>query len=331
MSKNVDDLITRINRDHLGNSAPPKERKSRPWLKKLGVALAGVGLVGAIGTYILGFDYQTKRQAFPMRDVLYQVESTVNYAGGEGKDSASLADKSRDDKIRAGHNDGTKVGQILGSAHEETSDQGSAYELRDANNNRIADAKRSDEPVQGGLRLRGTIDYGVRFAYVHGKPQQFYTYMITPERGWNHRTFNVLVDEDGTRTLVNELIESRPWWGCFASIDNYRASTVLTEFAATAENQRLIASFFAAIDALQQIKDPSATAAREKQIDQMLTIEAQLERIPIYESREDGILDWLPQESTTYLFSEPTIIQRISHLFEKAMPSTEKAVSTYPA
>jgi len=319
----IENLVERIRSKHL-DKEPKKESKTaevtgkiaRPLTKikdsigdffhrhkKTVAATAGAVALASVISYWFAKDYLTKRLAYPIRNVTYHCQETVSFSGGD--DLTSRTDKRSVSIITKGNEDGTKLGDLLGIFKREYSDETEQYQLEDENKTRIAYANKKKERVQGGMSLNGAIDFRERFAELIGKPGKFITYSFVPERGYRNIQLNVLQDENKKRTIVNELVTHRAFvlgwlWG-----PDYRAGTELNEFADTAENKKKLEQLLALIDT-HDTTDLSKQD-RVKIVKQMVELEQSLEKVPIYASIEDGIVDMLPQESTTYLFHNPSL------------------------
>lgn len=354
MVDNSDDLTDRINEKYFGKSiSKKKEKKKKSKLynafsgiarksldttvdfltghkKAVGITSLGVITV-AIIFYFLGMDYLTKRQPYPIRNVLYHVQNTVSYSGGEKEQNARTTDRQNTSMIYSGSTDitdATRLGDLLGKFVSVESDEQMQYDLENQDKTRIAYAIKKHEAIQSGLRIRGTINYKEQNAGIVGESKHFVTYSFIPERGTKHIRLNVLVDENDNRTLVNELVMSRTLGiGTFFG-EKFRSNTKLNEFTETNENKQLIEELFKTIDAYNIPRELSKKE-REDLVNKMIGIEKKLQKLPIYASFEDGLFDILPQESSTYLFSNPSLKQRISHLFSSS-DQTISNTSEYP-
>ena len=319
MSKKIDDLIQSIEEKHLSKG----KEHGNSWIEKLkwlkigralaflsGHKTAAAGIVSAgvlafsLGFYILGKDYFTKRQAFPIRHVIYQSEETVFFSGGEKDSDSRNVDRKSETVIKEGNIE-TKIGELLGLFKVRLSDEAVIYEWEDANKVRIAYAHEKHEKLQAGLRFGGTIDFSEQFAKIIGKEDAFITYSFTPERGHRNSQLNVILDKDKNRTFVNELVTYRTFgigwlWGT-----NFRAKTELNEFPQSQKNQ----AQFKKLSELITLYNNETVSLKEREsiVRKMMEIEEQLDKTPIMVSYEDGIFDILPQESTTYLFSNPSV------------------------
>ncbi len=265
-------------------------------------------------------DYITKRQDFPSRNILYQCQAHVNFEGGELGKSAEDIDKISRYTIHRGEERGTKIGDKLATFVKNVTDEMDHYRLENLNNRRLAFATAKSERLQAGTRLRGYIDFGELQSKMFQKPAseeelkgdqsgpKFITFSFIPERGWNDRELHVLMDENDDLHLVNELVTYRhnplaAIWGT-----NFRSGTALYDFDDTPENNKKKKRI---LDGIQKYMHSELSLEdREDFIDELLGEFDKLDRTPVYVSHEDGIIKWLPQESTTYLFSDPTVLER---------------------
>jgi hypothetical protein len=333
MPDDIDSVIKRIEKNYLGK--PPEKYKSRIIERVSGLAskfsenvgdyfskhkkILGIGalcfVIGATGTYLLAKDFITKRQAFPVRNVLYQAQETIFVAGGEETRDVGRLDTKSETIIQKGNPKGTKLGDLVGLFKVRAIDEQTFYELEDQNKTRIAFASEKHELIQAGLRVSGATDFAEIYAEILGKPGKFIRYSFTPERGLRNIEFNVLEDVGGNRTLVNELVTHRmKGLGWFLGI-NYRSGTELNEFPASPKNKRLTGLLFENIRRYDRTLGLTKSE-REGLVKQILTIEQQLEKIPVFVSHEDGFLKILPQESSTYLFGNPGFFQRLKLDFD---------------
>ncbi|MBI1970025.1 hypothetical protein HYS48_04995, partial [Candidatus Woesearchaeota archaeon] len=151
-----------------------------------------------------------------------------------------------------------------------------------------------------------------QYAEIIGQPGKYITYSFFPERGVRNIQLNVLVDEQGNRHKMNEMVVFRsiPLGWMFG--ERFKDQTELNAFADTPKNKQLLEELLKTIDTYDTMKpEPGTRKTREKMIEKMLSILERVERTPVYVSHEDGVIDWLPQESTTYLFANPSRGKRI--------------------
>ncbi len=292
--------------------------------------LIGGAIVGAVALGVGGWlshDYLTKREGYPIRNVVYNVNETIHYAGGDEGSESTLADHKSDARYEYGSESNTKLGRLLGEMHYDRGDQVMQLTLLDANSERVAFASEKREVVQEGVRVRGSIDFREQQAELMGPGSErgrFITYSFIAERGLRNVQVNVLEGEDGRLSLVNELV-TRRWpghgwlWG-----DAYRTGAEINQFAKTPRNVTLEARFVSLIREYHQTASHDAKG-REALINEMADVEAKLEKVPVIATHEDGIVKWLPQESTIFLFSNPGFAYRSFHKV-KAMPGSATPV-----
>jgi len=286
-------------------------------MRKTAVTLAAVGTLGAIGAGVLGYDYITKREAFPIRNVLFQTKETVHFAGGEKHVDSRSTDRKSDTVIQKGSEDGTKLGDVVGGYHYDRSDELMQYTLEDQNKNRIAYASEKREPFQGGLRVGGSVDFREMQAEIMGHRGKYIAYTVIPERGSENIQLNVLVDDAGKMRLVNELVTGRHTGLGWMYGDKYRSFTALNEFNDTVQNETRKMVLLESIRAYNSgVTLPKAE--RERLVQRILEIESSMEKSPVFVSYEDGYFGILPQESSTFLFGNPSFVERMKNA-QKAM------------
>jgi hypothetical protein len=308
----------------LSTKAGRLKRNLKSFGKKAAIGAAILGTLGGIGTYYLGKDYVTKRQNYPIRRVLYHTQETMNFAGGEEEFTSRYADRHEETTIQRGSMDGTKLGDPLGYMRYTTNDELMNYRLEDQDKNQIAFASEKREHLQAGPRISGGIDFQeLQADLLVGKKGKFITYTFMPERGLENKQLNLLMDDHGELHLMNELVTRRTWGIGWLKGDVFRSGARISEFADTPENKKISAQLIAAIKDYNSHITPSQRQ-REKLVYEMMSLSEKLERVPVSVSHEDGIIDWLPQESTTYLFSDPSLAERARLL----LPQNYKGTNT---
>jgi len=337
MSDEINDMLDSIEIKHFSGDEFPEKKPSKAsfWHVKRVietlVVLGALGLliVGGGGIWFFGMEYLTKRQDYPIRRVLYQCQESVYFAGGEETRTSSDADRENVTIITAGNSDGTKLGPLLGISKYEIADEVAHYQLEDEGKTRIVYGTAKRELVQAGLRFSGGTNFTEKYSELIGKPGKFLTYSFVSDRARRNIEINVLADEKGGRRVVNELVTYRSiplgvLWGA-----EFRDRTELNEFPDIPENKVLFPQLLGKIDHYnsQGLSDEE----RESLVKSMLEIEEKLHKIPIYVSHEDGIVDYLPQESTTYLFLDPNNTERFKSWIGTAPhPAAGSGQPVYP-
>ncbi|MDH5802746.1 MAG: hypothetical protein OEZ68_18240, partial [Gammaproteobacteria bacterium] len=256
-------------------------------------------------------DYLTKRQAYPIRHVLFQCNETVQFSRGKIGRQDRFWDRDARTIIQKGNSDGTKLGDILGIQKLETTDEGGQYQLEDKDKTRIAYAVTKLEPVQAGISFTGTLDFRETYAEILGENDRFINYRIIPERGAHNLEVNVIADAEGNKKLVNKLItyRSKPLgvlWGT-----RFRSATSLDEFLDTPKNQSKERHFFELVDQYHGQAKLSGEQ-RLKLVQELAQTINSMETQSIYISHEDGIVDYVAQESSTFLFNRPSVVQQFT-------------------
>lgn len=355
MSTRDEDLVRRVRRKFLGRgSGGGKDAGDAPsllgrllgglgalpravWQTAAGHPLATTGIlaVAALGVSAalwVSYDYLTKRQSFPIRDVIFHAQEDIYYAGGEELESSKLIDRESATTIVEGGADVTKLGRLLGKVKRDVSDELAMYQIENEDKRRLVHAWEKREVVQGGPRLRGSLNYVEQFGELIGRAGGFFVFSVIPERGYVERQLFVIEDERGGKTCTGELIEHRGWLGLFGN-EAYRAGTELLEFADTEANRRACERLLSVVQELHEVRGSGDMAERERLVAEMLEVETAFERLPVYRSVEDGFLDWLPQESTFYLFASPSLLERVSRsvplVGPRVYPSAQRR-SIYP-
>jgi len=148
--KQTHEIVDRVRRKYLGDEAekiPIWQRLLQPlkvvllffvrhkWLSLI-LVIAAIALFFVM--LVLLEDYVTKRQAFPIRNVLYQSTETTSFSGRQIGPQSHLRDRDSKSLIQKGNNDGTKLGEILGIFKMESTDEGRQYQLEDQGKTRFA-------------------------------------------------------------------------------------------------------------------------------------------------------------------------------------------------
>ncbi len=269
-------------------------------MRKAALWTGGVGLLAAAGIGALKYEQLTTRQDYPIRNILYQAKEELKFMGAAQSAKPEEVSMNSESVIQLG--DGfTKIGEIIGRVKYHYTDEFMQYQLEDAAQTRIASASEKHERIQAGLNVRGTINFLERQAELIGQPGRFATYSFIPERGFTDIELNLLIDGAGNPSLVNEIVTHR---GALGWLDGYeyRKGSELNAFPKTMKNVTLEQELFSIVERFNT--HTFSDNEREKLIGRMQEIRDSLDRQHVMVSDEDGILDWLPQESTTYLFGD---------------------------
>ncbi|MFH1589188.1 MAG: hypothetical protein ABIB43_01330, partial [archaeon] len=270
-----------------------------------------------IGTIVglLTWDDWTKKEDRPVRNLIYRATQDVTFAGGETAQTASNIDKYTETKMYRGNiaSGDSKLGKYLGSVFVGVTDNTEEYHLRDETNEIIASSTLRNENLQKGMQIRGSTNYQEETSHF-GKSHsdnldELLNYEFEPERALIEHETNVL-KKDGKKTMVNKLSERRTTLlGWFAG-EKYRAGTTLEYYDVLPDDAR-VKKFF---DLISELNDPEFQdeSSRDKKIKEMIAQEKQIPKKPIYVTYEDGIVDWIPQESTMWLAHEPSKKERVA-------------------
>lgn len=330
MSPSDEDLVRRVRRKYLADRGDERPgRRLASWLggavQRLLAAAGGaaarhpvfcasllglLALAGAVAFWF-SYDFLTKRQSFPIRSVIFHAQEDIYYSGGDALENSNLIDRESSTTLVEGGSDVTKLGRLLGKVKRDVSDELAMYQIENENKRRLVHAWEKREVIQGGPRLRGSLTYVEQFGELIGQPGGFLSYSVLPERGYTERQLFVIESADGVKTCSGELIERRGWLGLLGN-DAYRARTELLEFPAVEANRRHCERLLGVVQALHEIKASGDMAPRERLVSELLEVETGFERLPVYLSVEDGVFDWLPQESSVYLFASPSLGERIA-------------------
>jgi len=302
---------------------------------------AGVATVaGAILGGLLTYDSLTKRQDYPVRNVLFKTTHTSYFAGNQEKKAAEKADQEVIIKINEGGGIESKVGTYLGESVRETRGDAQYFAIENSQKRRIAMATQKPERFQSGLDINGTMNYREEKAellpFDRDMPtgtkssSKYMVYKLEPERGWKQNDIDVIefpaernlgenepgvIENDpnvpgkkDVRLMANHLVETRNaigWW----LGKNYRGQTLLEDFLATPKNKKLARRFFDDVSALSSSGSVDKSTRKEITGD-MRKVEDEMDKRTIYLAYEDGYLKWLPLGSTVYLGEKPSIATR---------------------
>ncbi len=309
--------------------------KYRKIVKIGGGIVAGIAITGAA---LLTYDYFTKPQDYPIRDLVYDAQESVYFADDIPAEGSSDVDREAIISMNKGDAQGTKVGDLIGIAKIETTQTSTKYELENKNKNRIAYGQEKKETVQGGLRLFGATKFIEQYAELIGdsrEKEKLWIYEWNEDRSLKHTQLNVIEDENGNKNFVNVLdtFRDNPFYviplGTFAGGLKYRDKTLLSEFAKTPENNK---KFSELIEAIKNYDTTTGTSARQREqlVRKIIALEEGLDKKVVISSHEDGIIDWFPQDSSIYIGLEPNLIQRVLSCFGKNSIEQSKSNPRYP-
>jgi hypothetical protein len=308
-------LKEKLNQPDSGNS---RFGKALPTLKKIAKFVGYTAAVLTVPAFILTRDFLVKRQDYPERDVLFR-SSNVNYiAGDTDAISAGKADRQSITQYYSGGGKESKVGTYLTETTRESRGDIYYFNMEDSQKLRIASATQKPERFQKGIRLSGSLNYVEEFAeIVLGKkskaPQKYSVYKFVPERALQEVDVDVVEHEDGSREMVNRLVESRsPILGWLFGKEKFRAGTSIEDYVPGEKTKMQAEEFFKKVRA---IDSPSAQgwAERESLFWELVDIEEKMEKRSIYTTFEDGILKIIPQGSTVYLGYRPNMTERMKN------------------
>ena len=317
--ESIKERIEKLKGNIAGTSKKPltrwqKIKKSCRKIIPVAIATAVVG--GLAATYFAG-DFLTKRQNYPERNVLFR-SSNVIYMAGNASERASKADKESISKYYAGGGIESKVGTYLFETTRELRGDIEYYNMDNSQKIRIASSTQKPEKFQAGIRLGGSLNFREEFAEIvtgskSKAPQKYMVYKFAPERGLEEKDVDVVEHEDGSREMINRLVELRSWpLGWMFGKEIYRAGTLLEDFVKTPENEELAEEFLKKIRILDS-PETIDKSKREKLAKEIMEIGEKMERKTVYASFEDGLFKMLPQESTVYLGYKPGVLERFKH------------------
>ncbi len=282
------------------------------------IALVGTVLGGFIG-YIGLNDYLIKRQDYPVRNILYGSTDTTNIFGNKDDGNSQKADRIQSIKYTSGTGAESKSGTFLFETTREVTGNKKDFSMNDSENRKVAAATEKREIFQAGIRLiNGAINYREQFAQIfrsskENAPKNYVVYKIAPERGLEEKDIDVIEQQNGTRIIVNRLIEGRSFpLGYLFGKEKFRSGTSIEDYVVGGDNDELSKDIFNKIRELDsdQSKDE---AQREKIVKDIIKKEREMKNITIYSSFEDGVFKSLPTESTVYLGYTPTTLERIKN------------------
>lgn len=308
----IDKLNQRSSKNLKKSNVSKLKTKSSDLAHKFRTGVIGLGIAGAIGAAGVGFlaqDYFLKRQDFPVRNVLYQGLETVSFNPVGKIQDAGLIDRTSEIDIHRGGEGAAKLGELMGTVERQSADDNTTVRIEDPDNRRLAEATEKRERLQSDiLQMRGVITYNQLKAELINTNQALYGYTFTPQRGNQDITITRRQDGDH-KQFVNELVELRtPGLGTLYG-EKFRAGTKLLEYSDTQNNKELLLELSNLIEKFDQ--DQSNKDGREEYLSRMLDIQEKLDKDPILVSLEDGFIDWMPQESSSYLFSDPKTSNRL--------------------
>ncbi|MEK6884802.1 MAG: hypothetical protein AABY22_34540 [Nanoarchaeota archaeon] len=308
-SNNLERRLKEINESV--KKRPKEDGRLRRKLKKAGIiSLFSAVLIG-IPFYYLFHDFLTKRQHYPERNVLFR-SSNVLYVAGSSENKDFTADQSSESEVyEGGILEESKVGTYLFRTVREIREDIEYFNMDDSQKIRIASATKKSERVQAGLRLRGSLNYREQFAEIilgegSKAPKKYFVYKFSPERGSREIEVTVLEHEEGKREIDNILTELRTFPHGWTFGKKFRDGTFLENYNGSEKQEE---EFLEGIKLLNSTETVDRKK-REKIIEGLISSERKMAKGPVYFSFEDGIIDWLPQESSIYLAEKPSYLKR---------------------
>ncbi len=301
-----------------------ENRTKKPWSIWSGIKrklLWGIGIasiVGGIAGFALTKDYVTKRQDYPVRNVLFSAINEINVAGNKAPGAAARADFKSDIKVYEGEGIEAKLGTILFETKRETKGDIRSYQMNDSDNRRIAVSTNKSERFQSGWSFRGSLNFREEFAHQilsHDSketPRNYTVYKLAPERGFYERDIDVVDNLDGTRIIVNRLVETRSLLGWYFGRELFRTGTALEDYANTPENIGIVKKILEKIHTLDS-EEARDAHTRERLADEILKLEKSMKKNTIYSTSEDGFFKIIPQGSTMYLGENPSNFKSLKH------------------
>lgn len=319
-------------------SLEPDTRWSKAfrWIKRLTLPLVVAGV--AAGYFYL--DYKTKRWNYPVRYALIKTENKVDIAGNPEKRAAERADMESFNKFNEGGGGESKIGTQLAETKRVIRGDTQTFKIYDTQNIRIATSNLQTERFQAGMRFYGATSFSEQFAEIvlsskSKAPQKYMVYEIDPEKGFKTNDIDVVEypiergllenepgtiverDENGKKrkaleVLFNHLVESRnvlAWkYGRF-----YRDGTLLENFSRTEKNKQMSKEFFETVRTLDSEETKDNLELREKLVEKLKGVEANLDKKTVYSTFEDGFFKILPQGGEVYLGENPGFWKRAKH------------------
>ncbi|MBI5804105.1 hypothetical protein HY450_02585 [Candidatus Pacearchaeota archaeon] len=306
-------------RENILKKKSSRQKKSQRTFSKIKKGVLAVAVAGAVITGIGARDYLMKRQDYPERNVLFRSSNITNIAGNVGEGTDARADRESTTKFYEGGGGESKVGTYLCETIREIRGDAETFNMDNSQKIRIASAIQKPEIFQAGLSIGGSLNYREQFAEIvvgtgekSKAPQKYMVYKISPERGSKDKDIDVRENVDGTKEIINRLIELRGFPLGFLFGKHYRTGTVLEDYGKDPKNKKLEKEVLEKIKVLdsQAARDAST---RERILEELTVLEEQMENITTYSTFEDGFLKVLPQDSVSYLGSYPSITERIKH------------------
>jgi hypothetical protein len=322
-----------------GDIEKPKYGKARTFFReKVKPYLIAGAAIASIGAGVLGYDYFTKRQNYPERNILFRASLVDYVAGNKEKKAAPKADREAIAKFYEGGEGESKVGNNLFETSRELRGDIDYFNMWDGDQTRIANSSQKPEKFQARwYNPRGFFNFREQFAKIReelpqGMPQTYMVYKFAPERGFTEMDSDVIEygierglreNEPGiietakkgkeeaqiVRVMCNRLVESRNLIGWFKGKE-FRAGTSLADYMKCPENKELALEFFKKTKLLDS-QENTSEAYRERLVKEIMGIEERMKKQTIYTTYEDGFFKVLPQESTVYLGEDPSIAQRL--------------------
>lgn len=334
MPEEISDRIANIKAHLSERKKTDKEEPKTIWKnikRKIKPLVIGAGVAGSLAIGLLAYDFYSKGQNYPERNVLFSSSNTIYTAGSSGE-GPTKSDKEDVIKVYSGGGIESKVGTYLFETTRESRGDIEYFNMHNSQGIRIASATQKQEIFQAGFRSEGSINFREQFAEIvlekgAKAPQKYMVYKFAPERAWKESDVDVIeyplerglgenepgiIESDKIRLMVNRLVEFRTTLGWFRGKEIYRTGTLLEDFEKTPENKSLAKEFFDRVKLL----DSSQTVnkeKREKLVNEVMEIEEKMSKKTIYSTFESGFLKILPQGSIVYLGENPGKLERIKN------------------
>jgi len=317
--ESISDRLARVKANLETRAEKPQSTWSRVKRKVLwGAGIAAV--LGGIAGFVLTKDYVTKRQDYPVRNVLFSAINEINVAGNKAPGAQARADFESNIKVYEGEGIEAKLGTILFESKRETKGDIRSYQMNDSDNRRISVSTNKSERFQSGWSIRGSLNFREEFAHQilssgsKETPRNYTVYKLSPERGLYERDIDVVDNPNGQRTIFNRLVETRSLLGWYFGKETFRTGTALEDYAKTPQNNEIAKTILEKIHLLDSDESKDAKK-REKLADEILRLEESMQKKTIYSTSEDGFFKILPQGSTIYLGENPSNLKALKHWF----------------
>ncbi|MGV8086113.1 MAG: hypothetical protein ACP5N1_00645 [Candidatus Woesearchaeota archaeon] len=329
--QSTDDILKNINK-HLDNKNVTTKQKIGGKIGKItsgignwfydhkkATAIAGaVGVLGLAGLTWLGVESATTREDYPQRDVLYSVQQERFFAGGDEKSSADNSAKTYTSRIYLGSLEGeiTRSNKNIATVEHKFENNFTQYLLKDENNNLIASGSTNREIIIPTISIYGrytSLQHTIEFSKANPIQGGMTILEIERDRVLPHRTKIDVMTINGKKILYNKLTETKAIpqgllsqkWG-----RAMRRSTTLEKYTASQDDSEV--KELITLWEEYNIKDSTdSRSERMNLLDKILRVEKEISKKTVYNSMEDGIIDWMPEGSRVYLNHTSTFGERL--------------------